>query len=205
MTRKTFIAGQPLTASEVNTYLMTQAVQTYADAAARTTAIPTPTEGQIVYLNDVNQFQASHGGTTWYPIAGQMPLFDATRLSTMNLLTGTETLITFSPATVNRGGFVYNAGLITVPHAGLYDITALIGWSGNSTGYRINRVYVNGSTTVLNDYNSPGMANAFIHGANITGLTLAAGDTIEVRGLQNSGATLTAGTQTRLIVRYVCP
>jgi hypothetical protein len=204
MPRMTFTAGSDALASEVNTYLMDQAVQTYASASARNTAIPSPTEGQLTYLSDINQYQASHGGSTWYPVAGQMPLYDAGKTGTQNLGSGSENTISWNTATVNRGGFTIASNILTVPHTGLYDITALIGWSGNATGYRIARLYVNGSI-VLNDYNTPATANAITQGINITGLTLTANDTIEIRGLQNSGATLTIGTASRLLVRYVCP
>jgi hypothetical protein len=37
------------------------AVQTFANAAARTAAIPTPTEGIVSYLNDVNLLQTNNG------------------------------------------------------------------------------------------------------------------------------------------------
>jgi hypothetical protein len=200
----TFTAGNDALASEVNTYLMDQAVMTFASATARNTAIPTPTEGMITYLNDVNQYQASHGGSTWYPIAGQMPLFDAPKTATQNVTSGTEATISWSTATVNRGGFTIASNILTVPTTGLYDITALIGWAGNNTGYRIARLYVNGAI-ILNDYNTPATANGVTHGITITGLSLTAGDTIEIRGLQNSGVTLAANTASRLLVRYVCP
>lgn len=54
MPRKTFANGFPLPASDLNTYLMDQSVQTYASAAARTSAIATPIEGQVTYLEDTN-------------------------------------------------------------------------------------------------------------------------------------------------------
>lgn len=200
MPRKTFVAGQPYLANEVNTYLMTQSVQTYADAAARTTALPSPTEGQIVYLNDTNQYQ-TYTGALWLPIGGQMPLFDAGRTSTTSITSGSETVATYATATINRGGFVYSAGSVTVPYAGLYSVTGILAWSGNATGYRVARLYLNG-TMIHNDYNSPAMANGFSQGINFTGLNLAANDVLEVRALQNSGATLTIGSGSRLIIKY---
>jgi hypothetical protein len=64
MPRKTFANGFPLPASDLNTYLMDQAVQTYADATARTAALPTPTEGQQSYLADTNTVY-SYTGSAW--------------------------------------------------------------------------------------------------------------------------------------------
>lgn len=47
--RKVFVAGQVLTASDVNS-TVDQTVMVFDDAAARDLAIPTPTEGMVVYL-----------------------------------------------------------------------------------------------------------------------------------------------------------
>jgi len=61
--RKVFTAGEVLEASEVNGYLMDQAVMVFADAAARTAAIGTPTEGMVTYLQDVNALEVFNGAT----------------------------------------------------------------------------------------------------------------------------------------------
>jgi hypothetical protein len=49
---KTFVAGEILTASDVNTQLMNQAIAVFADASARDTAITSPVEGQFVFRTD---------------------------------------------------------------------------------------------------------------------------------------------------------
>ena len=59
--RKVFVAGEVLEASEVNGYLMDQAVMVFADSAARTAAIPSPTEGMLTYLQDVDALQVFTG------------------------------------------------------------------------------------------------------------------------------------------------
>jgi len=64
---KTFTAGEVLTASDVNTYLAQQAVQVYATSAARTAAVPTPSEGMVSYLQDFN-ITESYDGANWHPI-----------------------------------------------------------------------------------------------------------------------------------------
>lgn len=48
--KKTFTAGEVLTASDVNTYLMEQSVMNFAGTAARASAIPTPTTGMTSYI-----------------------------------------------------------------------------------------------------------------------------------------------------------
>lgn len=48
--KKTFTAGETLTASDVNTFLMEQSVMVFAGTAARASAIPTPSTGMTSYI-----------------------------------------------------------------------------------------------------------------------------------------------------------
>lgn len=61
---KVFQNGYPLPASDLNTYLMNQSVMTFASSSARGTAITTPTEGMLTYLEDTNLFQY-YTGSAW--------------------------------------------------------------------------------------------------------------------------------------------
>ena len=65
--KKTFVNGDVLTASQVNTYLMEQTVMVFASATARTTAIPTPSEGMVTMLQDTNAIEM-YDGTSWYSV-----------------------------------------------------------------------------------------------------------------------------------------
>jgi hypothetical protein len=47
-----FVNGQTLPASRVQDFLMDQTVMVFADAAARTSALPSPTAGMVTYLVD---------------------------------------------------------------------------------------------------------------------------------------------------------
>jgi hypothetical protein len=82
MPRKVFVAGEILTASDVNVNLMDQSVMVFDDAAARTTAIPSPIEGMVTYLKDVNQVQAFTGavftpvGTILQVVASSITLME---------------------------------------------------------------------------------------------------------------------------------
>jgi len=62
--KKTFSDGEVLSAADVNGYLMDQSVMRFADSAARTAAIGTPTEGMVTYLDDVNQIEV-YDGAAW--------------------------------------------------------------------------------------------------------------------------------------------
>jgi hypothetical protein len=48
--KKTFTAGEVLTASDVNTFLMEQSVMYFGGTAARASAIPTPSTGMTSYI-----------------------------------------------------------------------------------------------------------------------------------------------------------
>jgi hypothetical protein len=56
MSYKTFVNGFPLNASELNGFLMSQVIATFANATARDEAITSPAEGQVVYLENVASF-----------------------------------------------------------------------------------------------------------------------------------------------------
>ena len=64
MAYKTFTAGTLATASDVNTYLMNQAVSTFATTTARDAAITSPVEGQLAYIN-LNDIITYYDGSAW--------------------------------------------------------------------------------------------------------------------------------------------
>jgi len=64
---KTFVAGAILTAAEVNTYLMQQTVNVFADSTARDAAITSPSEGQVCYDLSTNFIQI-YDGSAWVDI-----------------------------------------------------------------------------------------------------------------------------------------
>ena len=89
MPRKTFVAGEILTAADVNSNLMDQAVMVFNDAAARDTAIPSPIEGMVVYLKDTDGL-LSYSGTAWVPAASGATLGAGTILQAVFATDGTE-------------------------------------------------------------------------------------------------------------------
>ena len=66
--RKTFNAGDVLTAAQVQGYLQDQAIMVFASSAARGTSITSPSEGMFAYLNDSNSL-TFYDGAAWqtYP------------------------------------------------------------------------------------------------------------------------------------------
>jgi len=64
MAYKVFSNGNALNASELNTYLMNQSVMVFASATARDAALTTPSEGMLVWLEDINKY-VYYSGTAW--------------------------------------------------------------------------------------------------------------------------------------------
>ena len=68
MSRKVFTAGEVLAAADVNSFLMDQSVMSFAGTAARGSAIPTPVEGMVAYLEDAN-LVTLYNGSAWVAAA----------------------------------------------------------------------------------------------------------------------------------------
>ena len=82
---KDFVAGDILTAADVDNYLMRQAIMTFADSAARDTALSAVlAEGMFCYLNDTNAFQL-YDGSAWADVSNPG---DITAVTAGTALTG---------------------------------------------------------------------------------------------------------------------
>lgn len=93
MAFKTFVAGDVLTASEVNTYLMKQAVITCTSATR-----PTPVAGMVIYETDTNRLQV-YNGSAWVPESVPKATYTPTLTSIVVGSGGTNTAQYY----VNRG------------------------------------------------------------------------------------------------------
>ncbi len=103
----------------------------YADASARTSAVPSPAEGQLSYLNDINQFQG-YAGSSWTPIGGG--------------------LIPVSPASVGKDAGTVSVdahGKITFSGVTTLNLNSL--FSSSFTNYRFLADFT--STTTANNLN----------------------------------------------------
>jgi hypothetical protein len=72
MSYKVFSNGNVLNASELNEFLMNQSVIAFSNATARSSAITSPIEGMITYLEDSNSYQ-SYDGSAWVGLVPQSP------------------------------------------------------------------------------------------------------------------------------------
>jgi len=159
MPRKIFVAGDVLTASDVNGFLMDQSVMTFADSTARSSAIGTATEGMLTYLADTNAFEYWNG-TAYEGIGAPSP-------------TNSTVTTAYTAVIENAGGFLYStsSSAITVTFPDIYSIgdridvirdgagtvtlaagTGVTGWGGAGTagtavGFKIDQQY--NAATVL--------------------------------------------------------
>jgi len=86
---KTWTPGAVITASDVQNFLQDQSVLVFANSAARSSAIPAPTQGMFAYLEDANTLSVNDG-SSWlqvYPavvpsLAGSVVVFGATAVTT---------------------------------------------------------------------------------------------------------------------------
>lgn len=62
--KKTFSPGETLLASDVNNFLMDQTVMVFDSASDRSTDLPTPSEGMVSYLKDVDRYD-KYTGSGW--------------------------------------------------------------------------------------------------------------------------------------------
>ena len=64
MAYKVFSNGSVLNASDLNDYLMNQSVMVFSSSATRASALTSPVEGMLTWLQDVHRYQY-YNGTAW--------------------------------------------------------------------------------------------------------------------------------------------
>lgn len=185
----------------------------FASASARNSAIPSPTEGMLCWLEDVNQVTVYLGGTSptpgagWYPVAGQMPFFDVLKTANQTgVVSSSITLVTWPTAITNRGGFTVASNAVTVPLTGLYSINAAVAFdSGNTAGNnRHTLIYVNGAAITRDG--SPPTQTVDATTRSFIKTYLTAGDVVDVRAYQTSGSNMSIiSTRTRFTISYEGP
>lgn len=70
MAYKVFSNGSVLNASDLNDYLMNQSVIVFSNSTARASAIISPIEGMLTWLQDTNRFQY-YNGTAWADLSDE--------------------------------------------------------------------------------------------------------------------------------------
>ncbi len=194
---KDFTTGEVLTAADVDGYLM-QGVWVFASAAARTSAVTSPQEGNMSYLKDTNSLEY-YSGSAWTAVAGgSTPTFVGVALSDANQQTianNTITVLTWDTEQFDTDAFhstSSNTGRITIPAGknGKYLLIGQTTFAANASGDRELYLRKNGST--IKTVYTPATATVFPLLSFSAILDLTATDYVEMAVNQTSGGNLTA-------------
>ena len=158
--RKNFVAGEILTAADVNSFLMDQSVMVFDDSAARGSAIPAPSEGMVTYLKSDDQVTV-FDGAAFKPVGGLVAVKSALKTDT------------FTASSVAAGGNIAVTGL-SITHevqdpANRLIITAFFGAAGTSDGFGNTGIAVHDGTGLISIGASPGSRSAVSAGGRLTG------------------------------------
>jgi hypothetical protein len=123
--RRTFTAGEVLTAAQVQDYLQDQAVMNFAGTAARASAIPSPSTGMVTHIGG-GTVQV-YNGTAWVALGG-VPNAVLSNTATGSYTAGTPS-VTYNYYTFTA------SGTATVTTAGFADVLAVGG--GGAGGYNL--------------------------------------------------------------------
>jgi hypothetical protein len=190
--------GQTIASAHIN-LIMRQSILNFANSSERTSQIPSPSEGVISWLADVDKLEIYKTGK--WRLLGTMRMGHGI-FATKLLTTGVDTKLPYQSLggyanAAGRGTWDMATGEYTVPFDGSYQITTRVTYLGNSTGQRKVWVslYKGGSWTLdymaggAQETNTPGSSNLWM---STTGTVFAlAGEKIAVWGHQNCGANLT--------------
>lgn len=185
--RKVWAAGDKLGAADLDA-LVDQSAMVFATDAARTTAIPSPTEGMVSFQMSTDRYEW-YTGSVWTPMAGAMPYVIATSAS-QTLTTATDTILTVADVDNRSFGTITNSsGVFTCSKAGIYSVSYAVSYASNAVGERVNTITI-GSRPSQARYNAS--ASTFQVYTMHAVKPLTAGQTIFVRGYQGSGGNLAA-------------
>lgn len=172
----------------------------------------TATTPRLFYRIDAGaglNWEWTANGTTFQPLVSRAVGHlerGTTAFSVPNVL---ETVLTGWDSADLQGGMTLNntTGALTVPHNGLYRVSFTFDWVSNSTGGRAVNIMRNLSFSVLADFQSAQVGRiTSTRGSRV--IRMNAGDNFRLRGVQSSGATLSASYTNQpitLSVEYVGP
>lgn len=168
---KTF-TSTVLSASDVNNYLMSQAVAYFSSTSARDTAITSPVDGQVCLIgsNDVNEGFYVWNGTAWRKGPGWNAPFGIQAYQTY----ATNLTLTTASTDYELGGGTSRASFTSVTGR-LYKVTVNFYLSNVAGGATVSVSLRNG-TTVLNALPPTGSQSGVAQSYNATWVgTIAAG------------------------------
>jgi hypothetical protein len=189
-----FVANEILTAGAVNTNLMDQAVMVFADAAARTTALGSPSEGMVTYLEDTDSLELYT--TVWGPVSPAITRADLPAGSVLQVVSTTKT-DTFSTTSTSFTDFTGLSATIT-PKATSSTILILVNINGGVNNQFVRFNILRGSTAIAQPGGGSQPATAtFETGVNLNAASVSfsfvdspatsSSVTYKIQGATNSG------------------
>lgn len=111
----------------------------------------------------------------------------------LSVSSGTDTFVSYTTENYDVGDLwnISDPTRLTAPSTGYYRISGVVEWSGNTTGYRMGNLYVNGVYKLVLFAEQPSVSGGFSVTSFSVALSLTAADYVELSLWQNSGSTLT--------------
>jgi hypothetical protein len=153
MPRKVFTAGEVLAAADVNEFLMDQAVQSFAGTAARGSAIPSPVEGMVTYLEDIDDLR-TYTGSSW------VSPFALTHIKTQTIGNAVPSVVV---SDVFSAAYDSYRVIVSDFDCSSDDSTILVTVNGTTgSNYNSTRLLINISTSGLTGAGSTAQTSAFL-------------------------------------------
>jgi hypothetical protein len=159
MPRKEFESFTRLDASDVNTFLMDQTVMSFAGTAARGSAIATPVEGMVTYLNDIDSLSVYNG--TAFTTDRTIQVFPGTAARGSAIpspvegmythLEDTDALQFWNGSAWTSAARATGAGLVHIATQSVSGVTAINFNNVFSSAYTNYKVIVSGSASTRNE------------------------------------------------------
>ena len=130
---KVFTNGSTLQASELNENLMQQVTSTFSNASARTSAIPSPVEGQMTYILDTDQIEVWSGSAWVRRVSTTLPFATTANIA---FLTGVTT-VTFPSGRFSQEPVTVMTPIFSGTNTGAYFPVLLGSSSSSMTAYCI--------------------------------------------------------------------
>jgi hypothetical protein len=198
----------PARAAILNLSLSIRDAIPVASAAARTTALATlaalsptivPSSSNPFYFDQADQppglnLLRTTDGVAFTPVGTGLPHVSFRKVTPQSITSGASdaTLVLDASPTDIVGTWANASGVVTLPYVGRYRFEACAVWAVNTAGTRGFNVTVNGtSVRIFQDDSASGAVRNYVN-ASFT-KTFAAGDNVQFRFFQSSGAALTIG------------
>jgi hypothetical protein len=160
MSRKVFTAGEVLAAADVNSFLMDQAVMSFAGTAARGSAIPSPVEGMTTFREDTDRMESWTGSEWTSP--GDLVLIKSQTIGTS---VSSVTVTGAFSAIYDAYKIIVSGGASTVLNANLSYLELKLGAA--ATGHNSNLIFAPwGAGSVSNVNTSNG--GAFLYSGSVS-------------------------------------